>query len=159
MKKVNCFFRMGLISLFLTLMSFGQGEKKSNPFAPLLTDLKPVIQEYYPKAIFEDGGRETRIKFETMEFFIHRTLRDGSIEKEPQKEEGPTPKGFMIVISNFRNRRYNGSLKIPLTLPKPYWSTFVNEVKRGETYFWVRFSFGGTINRKFKDKLIHLLKN
>ena len=137
-----------------------EGEKKEeNPFKVLMDELNPVIQKYYPNAQSEHNQRELRLQAETMIFQIHRVGRDGSFQKETQEIEGPTHKGFTLIISNFRNRRYNGPLETPQVLTKPYWSTFVNEVKRNENYFWARFSFGSKTNSNFQKEMMDLLKN
>lgn len=146
-----------LLPLF-AVIGLAEEKDEANPFLPLLKELQPVIEQYYPDVLIEQNVRELRLQAKTMEFTIHRILRDGSIQEETYMDEGPTHKGFMMVISNFRNRRYNGPLEVPQVLTKPYWSTFVNEVERNENYYWVRFHFGSKINSKFKTEVMNLLK-
>lgn len=120
--------------------------------------LKDLILKHFPQAEITVKDDTFAAKGNTMEFTLHRILRDGSITRKTYKTQGPRYNGFVLSVLHSKGR-YMGPLVTPQMLREPYWSTFVNEIYNAKenSHLWVIYSYGSRVNREFHQKVLSIL--
>jgi len=122
------------------------------------TALKELILTHYPDAKLILNERFFAAQANTMEFTIHRTMRDGTITEIPEQRIGPKHNGFMLSVA-LNQGQYGGPLILPQTLSRPYWNTHVAQIvnRDNDSHLFVKYSFGSRVETKFHSSVLMLL--
>ncbi len=124
----------------------------------LTARVSKLILEHYPDAEIIQGNGKLIAKHDTMIFTIHRHLKTGEILEKMDQVEGPNFKGFILSIST-ENGKYVGQAKVPQTIGKRYWETYIDRplTDDGKGHYVINFSYGFSLDRKFMKALFEVL--
>lgn len=117
-----------------------------------------VVRKHHPNArIAQDNGNFVA-KHGTMVFTVHQRWKTGEVRKETAQVEGPNFKGFLLSIS-VQNGKYEGAARVPQTLRRPYWQTYIDRppTEDAKGHYVINFSYGSRLDREFMKALFEAL--
>jgi hypothetical protein len=108
--------------------------------------------------LIAQDGRTVTLSYRTRKFMVHNTDKLGRHSEKAHETVAPKTDGLIARIT-IQDGRYSGAAKIPQTLKRPYWSTYVNAypVAKGKQHLHVNISYGSKTDRETIKKIQAML--
>jgi hypothetical protein len=120
--------RLQFVVLVMASLLVGTGRARTEDapkpdLKPLLTEVRTLVEKYYPKAKVTLNDQTIHFEFNTRKFWIHELNRTGDRWQDAVEESGPQPGGIYGDIA-LRQGKYSGPLVLPVTFDERYYKLY-----------------------------------
>lgn len=129
-----------------------------SPLTQVADGLSKIAAQMTPVATVLQDGRAVTMSYKTRTFMVHNTDKLGRHSEKAHETVGPETDGLIVEIT-LQDGRYDGAAKIPQTLRRPYWYTFVNAypIAEGKQHLHVNISYDSKTDRETITKIQMML--
>jgi len=116
--------------------------------------LQPILKTLELSPTSDYKKSDLIIGYRTQKLMVHVIKFSGEITPELREETGPSYQGFILNIRLQPARELN-ALKMPATMQKPYWQTYMNvsQIKETEKKVLWSLSYGSRTDEKLLAKI------